>query len=192
MLRKAGGWGRRKGGLTLRWWRRRTACKCSRIHKGILGLSPEIDKFIPGRIAEAFVLLKRSNCTNEATPLGLLSASRSGVPEGKNGHIRKSEESQEEILLPVSITGKKVRLVLSEWFFEGAAGRVRTWSDSHRTFGSMGVEGRQQNLLLACLRNHELRFGGLEKFVGKMHTSCGHGDNWNVHCQRKGKGVSSR
>jgi hypothetical protein len=106
--------------------------------------------------------------------------------------MRKSEQLQEEILLPISITGKTVRLVLSKWFFEGAAGRIRTSSDSHRTFSSMHLEGRQRNLLLACLRDHRLRFGALEKLVGTVHTSCGHGDNWNVHFRRKRKDVSSR
>ena len=49
-------------------------------------LSPQIDEFIPGRVAEVSVFLKRSECSDEATPVRVLSASRRGVPEGKDGY----------------------------------------------------------------------------------------------------------
>ena len=69
---------------------------CSRIHRGvsenmprsIICLSPQADEFIPCRVAEASVLLKGGVCTNEATSLGLLSASRWGASERKGGEMR--------------------------------------------------------------------------------------------------------
>ena len=61
-------------------------CECSRVYRGVSGnflrnicLSPQIGESVPGRIAKASVLLKRGKYPNEVTPLGLLSASRSGA-----------------------------------------------------------------------------------------------------------------
>ena len=78
-----------------------------------------------------------------------------------------------------------MRLVLSQWPFEGAAGCIRAWADSHRTFSSMELEGRRRKHYFACLENHEFQFGALGKFAGEIRTSCGHGDDWNVHFRRK-------
>ena len=82
-------------------------------------------------------------------------------------------------------------LVLSKNFFEGAARHIRARCDSPRTFSFMHLEGRRWNLLFASLRGYVLDFDVLETFVGRRHTSCGHGDTWNVHLRRRGKDVSS-
>ncbi len=56
--------------------------------RSIICLNPKTDEFIPSRVAETSVQLKGSKCTNESTPLGLLSASISGALEGKGGEMR--------------------------------------------------------------------------------------------------------
>ena len=95
MPRRARGWGQRKGRLTLRRWGWSVRCKCSRIDRGVsrnlprsICLGPQTDEFIPCCVAEASVLLKRGKCTNEATPLGLLSTSGGGALEGKCCQMR--------------------------------------------------------------------------------------------------------
>ena len=82
--------------MTPRRWGWSARRRCGRIHRGVsrnlprsICLSPQTDEFIPCCVAEASVLLKRGKCTNEATPLGLLSASRGGAWEGKGCQMRK-------------------------------------------------------------------------------------------------------
>ena len=82
-----------------------------------------------------------------------------------------------------------MRLVTSEWPFEGAAGCIRAWGHSHRSFSLMELEGRRRKYFIACLEDHNFQFGALEKFTGKIRTSCGHGDDWNVHFRREDKRV---
>ena len=84
-----------------------------------------------------------------------------------------------------------MQLVLSEWALEGAARDIWAWGDSYRTFSEMDLEERWREHLLVWLRDHKFQFGALEKLGGKMHTSCGHGEDWNEHFRRKRKDVRS-
>ena len=82
--------------MTLRLWRTSTRCEDCRIHRRVtrnlrcdIRLSPQICEFIPGRVAETLVPLKRSKCPNEVASVRLLSTSRGAIPEEKGDHMRK-------------------------------------------------------------------------------------------------------